>query len=78
MWPDLREVADINEAEFIELISGETSDFTVGKLYEVKVDDGKIFGIENERFSMDDQYIPNCEFFYNGKLELKFFKKVDD
>lgn len=75
----MREVKEINEADYIELVSGETEDFTVGKLYEVKVDtDGSIF-TEGERYVMiDDTYTASTEFFYNPKLLLKYYKKISE
>ncbi|PJN48774.1 hypothetical protein PAEAM_56360 [Paenibacillus sp. GM1FR] len=77
MQPELREVSENEEFDFIELVDGETRDFSVKKLYEVKVDhDGSIFGVEGERYLNDDQYIPNTEMFYNPNLKLKYFKKV--
>lgn len=43
MHNGLNEITNINDADYIELVSGETSDFTVGQIYEVKVDDGSIY-----------------------------------
>lgn len=74
MHNGLSEITNINDADYIELVSGETSDFTVGKIYEVKVDDGSIY-TEGERYSMDNTYTANTEMFYNPKLQLKFYKR---
>ncbi|MBD8839934.1 hypothetical protein IFU39_19145 [Paenibacillus sp. CFBP 13594] len=77
MRPELREIADINEADFIELVSGETSDFTVGKLYEVLVDNGSIFTV-GELYVIDNTYTNNTEMFYNPHLHLKYYKKLSE
>ncbi|WP_340018368.1 hypothetical protein [Paenibacillus sp. FSL H3-0457] len=74
MHNGLNEITNINDADYIELVSGETSDFTVGQIYEVKVDDGSIY-TEGERYSMDNTYTANTEMFYNPKLQLKFYKR---
>ncbi|NMI04801.1 hypothetical protein HF638_12490 [Paenibacillus sp. SZ31] len=77
MQPEITQITDINEADFIELVSGEKKDYTVGKQYKVLVDDGSIF-TEGERYVIDDTYTANTEFFYNPKLQLKYFKKVSE
>lgn len=77
MQPELREVSENEEFDFIELISGETKDLTVGKQYKILVDDGSIF-TEDEKYVIDDTYTANTEFFYNPKLQLKYFKKVSE
>ncbi|WP_340031119.1 hypothetical protein NSQ20_25425 [Paenibacillus sp. FSL K6-1122] len=74
MHNGLIEITNINDADYIELVSGETSDFTVGQIYEVKVDDGSIY-TEGERYSMDNTYTANTEMFYNPKLQLKYYKR---
>ncbi|WP_339236225.1 hypothetical protein MKX40_22200 [Paenibacillus sp. FSL R5-0517] len=76
MHPELREVSEKDEFDYIELVSGETSDFAVGQLYEVLVDDGSIFGIEGERYTKDDTYSNSTEMFYSPKLQLKYYKKI--
>ncbi|MCM3134582.1 hypothetical protein M3629_17470 [Paenibacillus polysaccharolyticus] len=78
MQPELTQITDINEADIIELVNGETKDFTAGKMYEVKVDDGSIFGVENERYTIDDTYVANTEMFYSPHLELKYYKKISE
>lgn len=77
MHDGLREVTENDEFDYIELVSGETSDFTVGQKYRVLVDDGSIF-TENEHYNIDDTYTASTELFYNPNLELKYYKKVSE
>ncbi|WP_405130531.1 hypothetical protein MHB43_23685 [Paenibacillus sp. FSL H8-0317] len=78
MQPELKQIADINEADFIELLSGETDDFSKGKIYEVEVDTQGLIFTEDEHFVYDDLHIPNTEFFYNPQLEIRSYKKISE
>ncbi|TDL70395.1 hypothetical protein E2R58_15040 [Paenibacillus amylolyticus] len=77
MRPVLREVTEKDEFDFVELLSGNTSDFTVGKLYEVLVDDGSIF-TEGELYVIDNTYTNSTEMFYNPHLQLRYYKKTSE
>ncbi|PQP82799.1 hypothetical protein C0Q44_15550 [Paenibacillus sp. PCH8] len=78
MHNGLREVKENEEFDFIELVDGETKDFSKEKLYDIKLDDGSIFGVEGERYVIDDTYTANTEMFYNPNFKLKYYKKVSE